>query len=113
VDDERLFRVVEPGELLHRRMQAEEVVEAARRTGTVPAQRQLAVKIGVIGIADRGGRAKPVQRAAQDDDDQPRISRRRGARPSRNRREGEGRSGGAQKRAAADHRRTERHRHLL
>ena len=97
----RLLGVIEAGEIGHRRIEAEETVERQRRMRAVPAQRQRAMQIGIIGIADRRDRGEPVERAAQDDDDEPRIARVAAALAQRGMlAAGEGRAGGAEQRAA-------------
>ena len=100
MDDQRLLGVVEPREIHHRGIEAEEVAELQRRVVAVPLQRELAVQIGVVGIADRRDGGKAVERAAQHDDDEARIARARGARPARDRGGSEGGAGHAEQSAA-------------
>ena len=95
VHHQGLLGVVEPGEIRHRRVEAEEIVELQRGVVAVTAQREFAVQVGVIGIADRADGGEAVERAAQDDDDEARIARARRARPARDAGGGEGRGGDA------------------
>ena len=55
----------------------------APHSAPLDAKRDRAVQAGIIGIADRRDGGKPVQRAAQDDDDQARIAAARRAREFR------------------------------
>ncbi len=50
---------------------------------TVRSQRDRTVQAGVIGIAERRHRRQPIERAAQDHHDQPRIAAVGGARKFR------------------------------
>ena len=90
---------VQPREIRHRRMQAEEAVEHERRMRPVRGQRDRAVQRGIIGIADRRHGGKSIERAAQDHDDQPRIAAVRGAREFRQVRPGGERGAAEQERA--------------
>ena len=112
MDDERLLFRVKPGEGLHRWVQAEEAVERQRRMRALALQGELAVQIRIVGIAKRADDGKTIQRAAQDDDDEPRIARAGCARPSRQVGGGEDRS--LTRRESVDGSDAEaRHAHLL
>ena len=113
VDDERLARVVKAREIRHRRMEAEEVVEPRGRGVAIPAQRERAVQAGVFGIADRRDGRKPVERAAQHDDDEPRVARAGRARKARDRGIGEARAGAGEEAPSWDQRKRKRHGYLL
>jgi hypothetical protein len=83
VNDRGAFVFVHPREFRHRRMQREERIEHDRGARPIRSQRNRAMQAGVIGIAHRRHGGEAIQRAAQDDDDQPRIAAVRGAREFR------------------------------
>ena len=58
----------------HRRMQREERIQHDRRMRAVRGERDRPVQAGIVGIADRRDGREPIERAAQDHHDQPRIA---------------------------------------
>jgi hypothetical protein len=54
--------------------QREERVQHHRRVRAVGGQRNRTMQAGIIGVADRGDGGQPVERAAQDHHDQPRVA---------------------------------------
>ena len=82
VHDRRLLPVVEALERLQRRMGGEESVERQGGALAGRGEGKIAVQAGIVRIAERRNGGKAIERAAQDDDDEPRIARgraRRGA----------------------------------
>ena len=78
-------------------MQAEEIVELQRLvSGLSNSKRDLLAQALVGRIADRRHGGQPVERAAQDDHDQPRIARAGGLREARQEGPGEEGAGGAE-----------------
>ena len=75
MDDRRLLGAVEPREVRHRGMQAEEIVESQRLVRALELEGDLLAQALVGRIADRRHGGQPVERAAQDDHDQPGIAR--------------------------------------
>src|SRR5271165_6384837 len=78
--DRRLLPVVEALEGGKRGMEGKEAVERQRGALARSGEGEIAVQVGIVRIADRRDRRQPVERAAQDDDDEARVARRGGAR---------------------------------
>jgi hypothetical protein len=70
----RLLLAIHPRKFRHRRMQRKEIVERQRRVRPGRRQCDRTVQAGIVGIANRRDGGEPIQRAAQNDDHQPRIA---------------------------------------
>ena len=83
VNHRRLLLAIHPRKFRHRRMQRKEIVERQRRVRPARRQRDRTMQAGIVRIANRRDGGEPIQRAAQDDDHQPRIAAVGGAREFR------------------------------
>ena len=75
VHRERALLLIEPRECRHGRIQREEAIERKARAVAGRGKRQCAMQQRIIGIADRRYRRQSIKRAAQNDDDDARVSR--------------------------------------
>ena len=74
VNHGRLLLAIHPRKFRHRRMQRKEIVERHSRVRPARRQRDRTMQAGIVRIANRRDGGEPIQRAAQDDDHQPRIA---------------------------------------
>ncbi len=72
--DDRLSLAVEPMQVRHRRVEREEIVEHERRRLALRRQRRFAAQRKPGRIARRRDRRQTIERAAQDDRQEPRIA---------------------------------------
>ena len=98
-----LLLAIHPREFRHRRMQRKEIVEPYSCVRPARRERDRTMQAGIFRIANRRDGGEPIQRAAQDDDHQPRIAAIGGAREFRQ--IGPCRKGGAAEQQRASRRR--------
>jgi hypothetical protein len=74
MDNCGMLFLVHPREFRHRRMQREEGVQHHCGVRSVGGKRDRPMQAGIVRVADRRHGGKAIERAAQNDDDQPRVA---------------------------------------